>query len=529
MALKKKPIDVDIVSPTQWQGAGVHEDEAFERQPRGTSRYALNFRPYCPKTGFRRLSRRAGMTQTVDAGGRIQNINHQVVAQAIDTSDVKGRTVHVAAVAGGTIKEITSWGDGSGSASSASGDSLDSSVPVVFSFPLGGYLWFCDGTDIVRWDPATNTASNTTTLSITGAPVGARLCCAWRGRAVFAGDVDEPHNWFMSAVDDPTDWDYAPVPAVETQAVAGNRSPAGQVPDAVNTLIPINDDKLLFGCDHSLYLMRGDPAAGGRIDLFDGHTGMSWGQPWCKDPSGGIYFHGSRGGIFYLSRNFQIKRISAGIESRLREVPLATTLVRLAYNDAEQGVHVFFSSTSDLSGSGNTHLFYDVRTESWWLDQISNDAYDIVAPHIVDGDGATDRVLLLGDPSGRVLHFDPDEEKDGGSYFNWEVWLGPISLGDNSHCMLDEIEAVLGDHDCIANWDVYTGETAEAAFNSSFLASGVWQARTRHTERACRLSGNRLYLVLSNRTHDTGNEYLTVERLTVVLRESGRPSYRLRR
>ena len=39
-------------------------------------------------------------------------------------------------------------------------------------------------------------------------PPNCPLCCAWHGRLVFAGQIGNPQNWYMSAVGDYTNFDY---------------------------------------------------------------------------------------------------------------------------------------------------------------------------------------------------------------------------------------------------------------------------------------------------------------------------------
>src|SRR5581483_8833081 len=128
-----------------------------------------------------------------------------------------------------------------------------------------------------------------------------RLLCAWRNRMVLSGLPADPQDYFMSAAGDATDYDYNPAPSVETQAVAGNLTPAGLVPDTVTALVPYSDDVLIFGCDSHVYQMTGDPMAGGRIDLVSDGTGMAWGNAWCKAPDGTVYFMGSRGRVYQMA------------------------------------------------------------------------------------------------------------------------------------------------------------------------------------------------------------------------------------
>src|SRR5690606_38586370 len=125
-----------------------------------------------------------------------------------------------AVVAGGTIKRMVLTPSGVGYSvayNSAAGGygGMSSTVPAIFGATLAGSVWFCDGRKIVKWNATSNTAT-IPTASAGSFPTGARLVVPWRGRLVFSGMVSEPFNWFMSAVDDPEDWDYAPVPELET-------------------------------------------------------------------------------------------------------------------------------------------------------------------------------------------------------------------------------------------------------------------------------------------------------------------------
>ena len=101
-------------------------------------------------------------------------------------------------------------------------------------------VWFADGTNWCYYDPTTNAVSTWTANfgalpGVIGSLNTPRLICTWRGRTVLSGLIDDPENWFMSAVGDPTDWDYAGqiltpgsmASTTPTQAVAGENAPQG--------------------------------------------------------------------------------------------------------------------------------------------------------------------------------------------------------------------------------------------------------------------------------------------------------------
>jgi hypothetical protein len=522
---------------------GVITDAPFARQPKGSVRDARNMRPVDPRTGVRRLSVRSGTrglgvgtvpASGTDAGGRIQAMTHVLRPQTPTLSDVKGRIVRPVIVAGGIVKRvlINQW-PANVTYGTASGPTLDSSLPIIAAMPFRQYVYFADGNNLFRWNPDSNTVVSFANL--TGEdnyagehPTGCRLGCVWRNRLVVAGDPDAPHNWFMSAVDNPLDWDYGPNPERETQAVAGTSSPAGHVADIINTLAPLSGDALLIGCDHSLLMMRGDPAAGGRIDLISDTEGMGWGQPWCKSPDGTVYFWGSRGGL-YRMRGTALERISHGkIESLLRDYDLSTTLCRPVWNDREVGVNFYFTDTT--GNGGNVHIFYDVLSESFWIDEFADNRCDVSCPHVLDGDESGDRTVLLGGLDGIIRYYDAESDWDENAGKEWYVDLGPLTLGEMRHAMLDEVEVTF---QTLSNtgYEIRTGETAEKAFEAAFKIRDEFPDGTGSDERQRireRLSGNAIYFRIGLNNGST-NGNCSIEQVRAVLRESGRTSQRMRR
>src|SRR4030095_9145280 len=116
-------------------------------------------------------------------------------------------------------------------------------------------------------------------------------------------------------------------------AAAGNNSLAGFVGDVITALMPYNDDVLIFGRDHTIYLMNGDPLGGGQIDLVTDAIGVAWGKAWCKDPYGAIYFMSNRTGIYRMVPGQQPLRISQQIEQYLLDLDMGTNVVTLIWDD----------------------------------------------------------------------------------------------------------------------------------------------------------------------------------------------------
>ena len=108
----------------------------------------------------------------------------------------------------------------------------------------------------------------------------------YRGRASLSGNSVDPHQWYQARQDNPYDWEYA---ADDAQSpVAGTDAEAGKVGDIITAQIPYSDDYMLYGSIGSLWLLRGDAAAGGNLDNFSEKIGVITQTAWCWDDAGNL-------------------------------------------------------------------------------------------------------------------------------------------------------------------------------------------------------------------------------------------------
>lgn len=463
---------IDIPFPVQ----GLNVSGSVRDQPPKTTIDVQNMRAFDPATGRMRGSQRGGLTKYVasqiNSTARIQCLDYVTTVQsgAAAANTLSIRTITPIAVAGGTVKTFTA---SAVSAVTNGTTALSTTAPVIFSTSLFGNIYFADGTNEKYYDPATNTmtawtaSAGTLPVDSTNRP---RLIETWRGRLVVAGIKTDPHNWFMSAVGDADDWNYSPTVEVETQAVAGNNSSAGKVGDVVTGMIPYSDDVLIFGADHSMWQMTGDPMAGGRLDLISDVTGMAWGRAWCKGPDGSVFFFGSRGGVYRMAPGQTPERISKAIEEELTDVDQNRFLIRMAWNDREIGVHVFV--TPLLAGTG-FHYFFDARNGSWWRDRFAEPNHNPVSVCVYDGDESDDRAILLGGGDGYIRKWTLSALSDDGTAIESYVYLGPIQEKDGTiPFVLSEVQAVLADGSATVDMQVFAGDSAENVFSIDSQRSG---------------------------------------------------------
>lgn len=444
----------------------------------------VNVRAFDPSTDRARGGSRSGLvkylTQAVPPGGWIvQDLNTIATAGTPVQTSLSGRVVTLVSVVQGDVYYARAGDTTWSTPTNHTGDDPPLSFDgIVRSAPNNQLLWFADGTNWVYFNPRDATV-NRWSASAGTLPVDAdnntpRLICTWRGRTVLSGLLLDPQNWFMSAVNEPTTWEYFPTVTTPSQAVAGNNAPQGLVGDLITCLIPYSDDVLIFGGDHSIYLMAGDPMAGGQIDLVTDAIGVAWGEPWCRDPFGNLYFFSSKSGIYTLIPGRQPQRISQSVERLIANVDTGENGIRLGYNDQDQTVNVFITPLEGPAAA--THLTLELRTGSWFKTEFANNNHNPLAMCTFDGNLPDDRRLLIGSWDGYVRSFDPDAADDDGKPIASEVLIGPLLTKDLDEVMLHDLQAVLGAESGEVEFEVLAAPTAELALDSEPVYSGTWQA-----------------------------------------------------
>lgn len=399
---------------------------------------------------------------------------------------------------GGTVSNITS-------------NFLSPGASVVFSAMHQLKLYYVDGSSYRIYDGSINTVSTLVASSglLPADPNGnkCRIIEGWRGRLIFSGLKSDPHNWFMPAQGDPTNFNYAPDPYVSTAAIAGSNAPCGKCPDMVQGVIPLSDDLALFGCDHSIYRLSGDPAFGGRFDLVSSTTGMAFGRAWCLDPEGTIYFYGSRGRIWRLKGNGVLQPISMPIDSsRLFDIDLSAHQVTMSWDDRWQGLHVFITPYDPTLDA--VHYWWDANNNAvspmatpqpsggWWPDEFANKLHNPLTAHMLDGDDPADRRLLLAGRDGYIRVYDDEAESDDGYPITSQVFLGPL-LFNGGAATLTDLQMIMATDSADVGYGVRVGESAAAAFASESRDEGIFAAG-RNRSQAIRAFGHAAYVVLGS-------------------------------
>lgn len=359
-------------------------------------------------------------------------------------------------------------------------------------------LWLVDGVNYVRYNPHTNIATlwEATAGEMPEDEEGnfGRLVCTWRGRVVIAGLLLDPQNWFMSAVSDPTDWDYSPVSITPTQAIAGNNAPQGLIGDVITALIPYSDDMLIFGGDSSIYMMRGDPMAGGQIDRISDAIGIAWGSAWCKDPYGNVYFFSNKTGIYQLKPGQELRRISQQIDPILVDIDTGLYGISMIWNDRQQGLHIFVTLLDEPAPA--THFFWEQRSNAWFTDTFQNIQHNPLCCTTFDGNLPSDRVAVIGSWDGIVRSIDPEATDDDSYSIISAVLIGPLLTKNADEIMVKELQGILATESATVTYQVFVGDTAEGAIYDDPAAEGTFDAGRNFTDEV-RQSGFAVYVKIN--------------------------------
>jgi hypothetical protein len=322
------------------------------------------------------------------------------------------------------------------------------------------------------YDPLAGTLTKMTATA-GQVPTGCPMVCLYRDRIVFAGG-DDPHVWYMSRQGDALDWDYSASSDDVQRAVAGESADAGLIGDTLRALIPHSDDYLIFGCESSLWRLRGDPAIGGEIDNLSKTVGVVDKNAWCRGPLGEIVFL-SQDGIYALppgATSYPQSISREKLPRELREIDRNTTTVTMAYDFRDRGVHIYLTPNDS---KGRLHFWFDWEDKAFFPVELPN-SYEPTAILSYQGPNAENSAVLIGCRDGYVRRYRNEMETDEGTEIESFVLYGPINLGTGNYIegMLAEIIGVAAANSGSISWSILVGETAEAAVSATPFSSGTW-------------------------------------------------------
>jgi hypothetical protein len=265
-------------------------------------------------------------------------------------------------------------------------------------------------------------------------PNKAYLGCLYNGRVVLSGNPEQPFQWYMSRQANMFDFAYI---ANDAQSpIKGGNSDLGELGDIIRCLAPYKDDYLIFGCSNSVWVMFGDPTAGGSIRELSLTTGIFGANSFCWDNNNNFYFWGNNG-LYRTTVPGTPICISQWKLPRLVKEEAASPLthrVILTYDAERHGILV---SITLLTDGSNSNYWYDLNAideqeiGGFFPEVYPNDC-GVFAGIYYDSNTASLRSMVLGCTDGYIRTFDDDVKSDvvgqTSNAIDSYVCLGPIAM-----------------------------------------------------------------------------------------------------
>ncbi len=307
-------------------------------------------------------------------------------------------------------------------------------------------------------------------------PESATIGTMYRGRIVLAGDRKNPHIWYMSRAGDPFDWLYAAEDAASP--IAGGDGDVGEVGDIITALIDFHDDYMILGCNQSLWLMRGDPAAGGSLDHLTSADGIFGANSWCYDANNILYYVGL-GGVYALISGELPKPITTTrIPTFMSGISREQHVINMVYDVRRHGIVITITKvdiTTPEDYGECTAWWLDLRTGGFFPETYPQNA-GVFSSIYFGAEEAAFEHLLLGCHDGQIRRFDDDSKDDEGPdstsvAIDAHVLYPPQRLGGpGREGRLNKIIVTPGggnsDSDSLT-YDIFVGDTAQKVLNDS--------------------------------------------------------------
>lgn len=361
-----------------------------------------------------------------------------------------GSNAYIGNLSDDSTRSLTPITSGSGTFLAKSGN--------IASMSLFNKLYSVNGTEGTVIDPVAGTIENW--VATAGTRPDGYLTAAFRGSAVIAADPDDPNNLYMSAVEDPLDWDYGAEP-IETSAFALDSSDLGKNADPIIALATWSDDYMLLGGASTLRVITGDPRAGGRLDTITQSLGVIGPRAVCVDPQGQLYFMGNDGLYRMPFGSTQPTSLSSGrLDSYLRDINLSTTKVEISYDSQRAAIHIWIQPI--VPTVETVHVLYSIREDAFWLDEFATVDLDPTASVSVYGDASDTRNVVIGCRDSFLRRFDEDAKSDDGEIISSYVRYSPILAGGGMmEAIIRELQIETARGSDAMTWTMRAADSAE--------------------------------------------------------------------
>ena len=350
------------------------------------------------------------------------------------------------------------------------------------------------------YDPIAGTLTRwVATTGLGNVPIGCPLVVTYRDRMVMAGPPVAPHSWYMSRQGDPLDWDYGADAGDAGRAVAGINTESGLLGDPIYALIASGDEYLIFGCENSMWVLRGDPTYGGGLQSLDRNIGIV---------DKGAYCHGPNGEVIFLSRDglYNVAPGGGGAQSMSREripdellrLDRAVFEINLAYDVINRGVII--SVAGRANGGTVRNYWYDWETKGFFPESPALTSYDATSMLAFNATASSDTGVYHGCRDGYVRKHNRWATRDDDDAYSSYIDIGPIRSGtDYEDGYVHELVGVTSQDSSDVAFALYVGDHHEQAQEATTaFYSGTWDVQGRNYTHRPRARAGSFKIRVSN-------------------------------
>jgi len=321
-------------------------------------------------------------------------------------------------------------------------------------------------------------------------PTSSSLIALYRGRIVI-NDDHRPQAWYMFKVDDPWKVKYDYDNDGDLSAVVYANNLVGQFGDINTAFIAYKDDLFIFGGEHSIWILVGDPLGSGQLAQVSGKTGIWGSRAWCMDEQGNLYFFGENG-IYKMPVSSSYSPPENISEMALPNLISDLALdkenhrVVLGYDPVRKGISICKTSLTD---GDNTNYFFSLITNGFYPEEYP-DSCGVFSAYHYPATNSAYRKFLIGCNDGYIREFDNSTTNDAttsstaaiDSYFavvkpladneDMEgklIWMNGITAGGGTGGDFSDTDGV--------SYSLYSGDDAETTLEK-MKAETDWTTAT---------------------------------------------------
>jgi len=365
---------------------------------------------------------------------------------------------------------------------------------------------------------------------------GSDIGCLYGARIVL-NSVKNPQQWYMSRAGDPLDW-LVDQDDVGT-AFSSQNSKIGRIGDILTAFVPYQDLYLIFGCNKELWILRGDPAAGGFLANLSASVGVFGPQSWCWDDKNNLYFM-ALNGLYILPfasalsgkspENLTDDRIPKAIKDM--GLNRRTDRVVMGYDKDRRGIVI---TVVQADGAWSANMWYDLRTKGFFPEVYNDEGIPASMLYYYDRKTAS-RKLLLGGQDGYIRAFDEDTKGDEttassegtqalDAIDSWAT-IAPIAISDEprGQSKISEISIKTGTETDGVDYELHAYETAQELVEAIEAGTAAQESGTliggnRYNSIREKVGGAVIGLKLGN---DSADESWNLEKINITISKKGK-------